>query len=176
MERANEECNPGYLRLADLAMAFAGYNGHAEFEHGELSKFLGKDYRAVDTAIERAMEYGLLAKGSHRRCLQIPTAQFVTYAGGGTLKEQEARRLEPCPTCRSGPRRPASCHPERERHTSVEAGALCDSCYRKRLRSATEHADPVDEYFADLRASELPAEDWETDSPDAGFPLGNRQC
>ena len=164
MQRAQNAKNPGYLRLADLAIAFAGANGHAEFGRGELTRFLGSDHRAVNAAIKLAKTYGLLAEGSCRRCLQIPLNQFETCATGAGIDQQKAQRLAPCPTCTKVPRRPAVCHPGRERYTSIEAGGLCQSCHRRRspAGSSITGAECVDgdEAFASLVAQGEPDPDY----------------
>lgn len=141
MERANSLGNPGFLRLADLATAFAGPNGHAEFVHGELARFLAaKDYRAVDKAIADAVRYHLLADGSHKRCLQIPLNVFQPYAGTSGQSDMDERRSRPCVTCiPDAPVKPALCgHPERERYTAVKNGGLCESCYRLSRKAQQE--------------------------------------
>lgn len=130
LERAGTATNPHFLRLADLAVAFAGPNGHAEFSRGDLKAFLGvRDGRTVDDAIDKAVSYGLLAKGSHQRCLQIPEVQWVTFAGGGPRDDQDDRRREGCPSC-SKCNDPAVCHPSRKRYSSVKNGSLCQQCWR----------------------------------------------
>ena len=130
LERAEIAANPGFLRLSDLAIAFAGPNGHAEFARGDLKAFLGvRDGRTVDDAIDKAVSYGLLAKGSHQRCLQIPEVQWVTFAGGGSKDERDARRREGCPSCTTCTD-PAACHPGRKRYSSVKNGSLCQQCWR----------------------------------------------
>jgi hypothetical protein len=126
MERALRPDNPAYLRLADLALACAAPNGHAEFGHGELTKFLGAAYRVVDNAIVTAVEYGLLAEGSHKRCLRIPSLA-LPHAGAGSTSEKDARRNRACLTCR--PLDLATCgHANRRRYV---ADGRCQSCYRK---------------------------------------------
>jgi hypothetical protein len=128
MERALRIGNPAYLRLGDLAMACCGYNGHAEMGHGELTRFLGvKDYRAVDDAIARAVEFGLLAEGSNKGCLRVPSL-VLPYAGGGSQADKDRRRAEPCRTCNRTVVRPATCHPDRERRTK---DGRCQPCYRR---------------------------------------------
>lgn len=136
LERAQCEGNPTFVRVADLAIALAGANGHAPFKHGELTELLGKDYRMVDKAVADAVSYGLLAQGSNKRCLCVPR-QIKTYAGSGSDDQQDARRLESCPTCTGVPKNPATCHPDRSRYMSLENGGLCESCYRKANRKPT---------------------------------------
>ncbi len=133
VERALKPGNPAFLRLADLAIAFAGPNGHAEFPRGELTRFLdAADYRAVDSAIVKAIEYGLLAKGSTKQCLRLPLDVYAPYAGRGSDEKKEVRRMTPCATCHAGVVDPAECHPNRSRYTTT---GLCESCYRKSLPS-----------------------------------------
>jgi hypothetical protein len=106
-----------------------------------LTQFLGSDHRAVTVAINLATKYGLLVNGSGRRCLQIPLNQFETCATGVTIDKQKAQRFVPCPTCTSKPRRPALCHPNKERYNSIEAGGLCENCYRRVLRGGSVMPD-----------------------------------
>jgi hypothetical protein len=168
MERANRPDNPVFVRLADLAVAFAGPNGHAEFGHGELTRFLGVDYRTVDKGIAMAVKYGMLAEGSTKRCLQVPELPFEVHAGAGSETEKAARRIRPCATCKpSAVSSPAQCHPDRERYTSAERG-LCESCYRLSLKSkptktpglfvGVAEVTPIRDEHADYWASVL-AED-----------------
>lgn len=130
VERALRLANPKFLRLADLAIGFVGPNGHATFNKRDLQEFLAvRDPRTVDDAIAKAVDYGLLSPGSHRRCLRLPTAMWTTFAGAGSADAQGERRSSPCPSC-SALGNPASCHPGRTRYSSEANGSLCQQCWR----------------------------------------------
>jgi hypothetical protein len=124
---ADNKLNPPYLRLYHLTLVRANPNGHANFQRGELSKLLSKGdnrYRNVESAIDQAVGYGLLAGSSELRCLVLPDemvdpwnpdaakAQCVTHAGN------------------PAPSRTAACHPDRKHY----AKDMCETCYRTARR------------------------------------------
>jgi hypothetical protein len=81
LERAKDPRLPGYLRVAAVAYGRHLGNGHAPLGEGELAHLLGVrdpatgSWRAnanVNRSIRTAIDYGLLAPGSSRRCLVVP--------------------------------------------------------------------------------------------------------
>lgn len=130
-ERARRPDNPAHLRLADLAIALAPANGHANVKEGELAGFLGVTARIVDTEIALAVSYGLLAPGSKRRCLILPhgvDGLCIRRDPNARMTEQE----QPCAVCHAErPARPATCCP----HKPVHALGLCQAHYRAKRRA-----------------------------------------
>lgn len=81
----DDAANPRFpmpLRIAFLAYGNHRANGHANFRKEEIAKNLGRfdeqgtfvpaDRRTVHRAIQRAIEWGLLDKGSRALCLIVP--------------------------------------------------------------------------------------------------------
>lgn len=73
--RAGDPRLPHWLRVAAAAYGQLAANGHATFRAGDLAIILGspgRPYRNVGRAIDEAITYGWLAKGSFHRCLVVP--------------------------------------------------------------------------------------------------------
>lgn len=76
--RAGDRRLPHWLRLAALAYAKHGNNGHAAFKRGDVAVVLGVpgaplDRRQLHEYIQRAIELGWLADGSTSMCLVVPS-------------------------------------------------------------------------------------------------------
>lgn len=118
---------PQVLRVVMLAMGHHKANRHAEFKRGELSTLLstnGKQYRRVDVAIKKAVQYGLLDASSTRRCLVVPPDLTEGPVGDDTAY---------CPTHGNGAiqKFATKClHADRKNH----AKGLCNPCYQHELR------------------------------------------
>lgn len=75
-QRASELRQPLWLKMACMAYARVGANGHAGFDRGELAELMGKGRQDIHRAIRTAVEYGWLEDGSCTECL-IPPGDFV---------------------------------------------------------------------------------------------------
>ncbi|WP_157897383.1 hypothetical protein [Mycobacteroides chelonae] len=98
----NKSANPNtplWARIASLAYARHGANGHAVFERGSLSWILGtppkdgklfkkRDSATIRDAIKVAVQYGWLAEGSCNECLIVPSHDISMPLGNES---------KPCP-------------------------------------------------------------------------------
>jgi hypothetical protein len=71
-QQAKNKALPAWFRLYFLALAKTDIYNHAEFEPGELLKILSVSSSGIYYAIKRAVENGVLEKGSNPRCLILP--------------------------------------------------------------------------------------------------------
>lgn len=76
--RAGDQRLPKWLRVASLAYASHGNNGHANFRRGDVAVILGTpgeplDRRQLHEYIQRAIELEWLADGSTSMCLVVPS-------------------------------------------------------------------------------------------------------
>jgi hypothetical protein len=109
-ERSGDPRFPLWLRVSALAYGSHRANGHAMFKAGQVALVLSKidpetgevlvpDSGNVSHAIERAIEYGFLEKGSGTRCLVVPGHAIVGGLGSAD---------EPCPQHRRQAKRSVS--------------------------------------------------------------------
>jgi hypothetical protein len=98
-ERSGDPRFPLWLRVSALAYGSHRANGHAMFKAGQVALVLAKvdettgeilvpRKQHVHRAIETAIEYGFLEKGSGTRCLVVPGHAIVGGLGDPA---------EPCP-------------------------------------------------------------------------------
>jgi hypothetical protein len=82
-ERAGDPRLPYWFRVTALAFGCHCQNGHARFDKGQIGMVLGRldpdtgeffplDRHNVRRAIDKAVEFGLLAEGSSALCLVVP--------------------------------------------------------------------------------------------------------
>ncbi|MGE2690333.1 hypothetical protein [Mycolicibacterium pulveris] len=118
---------PSHARLFHLAVSRAKPNGHAEFKHGELAKFLGKRHRDVVGAIRLAVECRLLDPRSMPTCLVVPPiVEIYDKSTRGKWLKCATHGGQPAPLYT------ADCHPGRKH----KAHGRCDPCYRAEIRRA----------------------------------------
>jgi hypothetical protein len=84
-QRALELEQPLWLKVACMAYARVGANGHANFERGELANLMGKCRQDIDRAIRTAVGKGWLDEGSCTECL-IPPGDFIEMSFGTSRK------------------------------------------------------------------------------------------
>lgn len=118
--RAGDRRLPYWLRIASLAYAKHGNNGHAAFKRGDVAVVLGTpgmplDRRQLHEYVQRAIELGWLAEGSTSMCLVVPP--HIVDKG---------RIGEPKKTCRVHGRRKQVSYSEQDSLVEV-SGAEPDS-------------------------------------------------
>lgn len=80
MARASDPNVDAYIRIVAFAYGTDKANGHINVAPGQLEQLLGISDRGVRKAIARAVESGLLGKGSGSRCLIIPGREKIVRA------------------------------------------------------------------------------------------------
>lgn len=84
-QRALELTQPLWLKVACMAYARVGANGHAQFDRGELAALMGKCRQDIDRAIRTAVERGWLGEASCTECL-MPPGDFIEMSIGNSRK------------------------------------------------------------------------------------------
>lgn len=63
---------PPLMRLHALALGGVDNDGHCQLAPGQIEEVLGMHHANINRLIRKAMDEGVLAPGSNRRCLILP--------------------------------------------------------------------------------------------------------
>lgn len=91
--RALKLQQPLWLKVALLAYARVGANGHANFQRGELEAIFGQKRQNIDRAIRKAITEDWLQEESCSECL-LPPGDFIEMSFGN---DQQACKIHPPP-------------------------------------------------------------------------------
>jgi hypothetical protein len=90
---------PSWVRVFHAALSRAHEDGHAPFATGELAEMLDVRSDKARTAVERAVEEGLLSPTSTVQCLALPAAIHRSGSGRrGQARCNHERRADAYPT------------------------------------------------------------------------------